>query len=1109
MKYDFSTYLKQTLNEKDDISQKPEKPKTFKEALMEVDDKQSLLDLLKNVDFNSTNTSITYNGVKYNKAEATKLLKSVLDDDDFKKLLDDNKTDIHLKNEDKDKNAKSGFLKFTDEIRKQLKSGKSNYRKSKQDFEKLGEAIVFRTACSFSKNVDDFSKICKQIFENDSDDRIKSLTTIETQMGEYGAIKGFEEYKEKNEKTNDDEAKSILDRCEPFYQKLMDQSTPDVEVLDAIDQISASIPQEFKKFYEEAQGAFEQGRENMNKNIKDPNFKWEDPITGKKAEGVDNIKAGMQKLANNLGTKADELGKKIMSSPHNLENDMMKVGVIALKVMLGGVKGIRKIADFFGFGKRSASADAFIKGCKDSRSSIKTLLDKFGSFLSKNVNLWKAFKNISNKSDSKSSGEGINASYEMSFGDYILNEETKPADGQPTEEKKEEKKPEEKKDNFQEARDKFFNDPAGFKNTGYHILDYITKNVCYLIKLANSDDLKICKIEKLENSDNTYGLTFTKSGSMTMVQDKLNLYIKSLQFYIDFCDTIEKNIKGINDKLYLGDLMATANVFDFNRTQLMRSCDKILNNEDFKQNEKLKKNIEAIKTLYNEKEGFAQITQDLLKITKDPKGFSSGGTSLTKFKAGVKQTIDRLSKLKIEPLAEAATVKFETEDDFNKFTKDLTKAFGGNFEPFKSEEEESSTNNSIKTQYEEVQKTLDELKDVNKLEDVASKFETMDSNLNSAVKSVEEMIAKLPDDDERKTAAENIKIDKNSTIGKIVYVKAAMKALKLTESVAINNILKLLTEAEGTPDVKAMIDELKKVLSSPITDENTPEKMIEKANAITKKAEEYFNKMKDTTKQNLEKYKDSPFKLLYAINSLLGGEKKDEKKPDAPAEAKKDAELLGKMFAALGEHLKDTDLMKLITTVEEQNKKLTKDLQNYLDEPGVQTQFKEYVSKLGKYSNQILPAYWVKKTIIGLHESFWYNKRLLDLLNEAENEGEEKTTETQQTENKDDLTKKTEFLFDKSLEELCNCVNVGDFLPKYEKWVENVNNLVEEIKKANNEEINKKLDELKNDDPLKLAAACARAIETLGGKKEEKKPEEQPQAEGGAKSEESEETKKS
>ena len=1061
-----STYLTQALNEKDEPKKETTQP-GLKETLNNVEDKESLLKLLSNLDFNYKTSSATYNGKPYDKKTLQKIFKDVLEDEDFKKIFDSCKNEIKLKNGDKDSETAKGFLKFIDEIRQQLKSGKSGpggYDKSEEDFRKLGEAIVFRTACSFSKNVDDFSQICKQIFDNDSDDRIKSLTTIETQLGEYGAIKGYKEYKEKNEKTNDDEAKSILERCEPFYQKLLDQSTPDVEVLDAIDQISASIPQEFKKYYEKAQGAFEEGRKTMSEEIKKPDFDWKDPITGKKAEGVDNIKAGMQKLANKLGAKADELGKKIMGSQHNLENDMMKVGVLAFKVMLGGVKGIRKALNFLGFGKRSASADAFIKGCKDSKSSITTLLSKFKSFLSGNKDFWKAFKNLSNKSDNKTSGAGINASYEMKFSDFILNEEEqkqtgeqKPAEGQPENKDKNKKEEQNKEDKqFQDAREKFFNDPSGFKNTGYHILDYITKNICFLIKLANGEDLKICTIEKIENAgENTYGLNFTKSGSMTMIQDKLNLYIKSLQFYLQFCDTIEKNVsKDILNKLYIGDLQATPNVFDFNRTQLLKSCDKILNNEDLKQNEKIKKAFTDIKLLYMEKEGFFQITKDWLTIKKNPKGFSSDGKNLLTFKQKVQDTINRLSKLKIEPLSEAAPINFKSEEDYQKFTKDLTKAFGGNFAPFKTDDEESYTNDSIKSQYDEIKKSVEELKDVNKLEDVEGKFETINDKVNTTLKSIEDMVAKLPDDDERKAKVENIKIDKEKTLNKIIYIKAAMSALNLKESVALNDIINLLNEAEETnTNFDNIKNEINDILNDEITLDNV-EAMSNKAEAIYKNIDELYNKLNDETKKKLEKYKG--IKLLYAISSI-------SKDADNNNNQQDDTQKIQKFID------ETQNIIKNITPEKIANDKFYDNLANAFKktEDGIETWCGDNEKRLELYTSKqfpdnikedIIPKVWNAKSFLTtvfndnkkqVKDSYnpFYAFDFLMLLEADEpdnNNGGDKKPE----DNKEDKKPDTKERYTKACSLIQTLLGFNEekkFIDEYTKWKENVINLAKEF----------------------------------------------------------------
>jgi hypothetical protein len=119
------------------------------------------------------------------------------------------------------------------------------------------------------------------------------------------------------------------------------------------------------------------------------------------------------------------------------------------------------------------------------------------------------------------------------------------------------------------------------------------------------------------------------------------------------------------------------------------------------------------------------------------------------------------------------------------------------------------------------------------------------------------------------------------------------------------------------------------------------------------------------------------------------------------------------------------------------------------------------------------------------------------LLNEAEEEsndngnqengngtqegGDEKKPEI----NAEELTKKAMFLVDDSLEKLMSAADVNAFKTEYSNWIKNIDTLIEEIKKANNEEINKRLDELAKEDPLKKAASCIKAIEALAKKPEE------------------------
>ena len=81
-----STYLTKALNEKDEPKKETTQP-GLKETLNDVENKESLLKLLSNLDFNDKTSSATYNGKSYDKNTLQKIFKGVLEDEDFKKNL--------------------------------------------------------------------------------------------------------------------------------------------------------------------------------------------------------------------------------------------------------------------------------------------------------------------------------------------------------------------------------------------------------------------------------------------------------------------------------------------------------------------------------------------------------------------------------------------------------------------------------------------------------------------------------------------------------------------------------------------------------------------------------------------------------------------------------------------------------------------------------------------------------------------------------------------------------------------------------------------------------------------------------------------------------------
>jgi hypothetical protein len=252
-------------------------------------------------------------------------------------------------------------------------------------------------------------------------------------------------------------------------------------------------------------------------------------------------------------------------------------------------------------------------------------------------------------------------------------------------------------------------------------------------------------------------------------------------------------------------------------------------------------------------------------------------------------------------------------------------------------------------------------------------------------------------------------------------------------------------------------------------------------------------------KEELDKYNNEPIMLLYAMSDNEGSTQNEE----VPEDLKKNTETLDKMIQALSDHTKDNNFVGLIDKVEEQNKKVNEELGKYLKEHpdgDIAKKQKELVSALGDIASQTLPALWAKNFLLrqkDANESWNRYTFLKMLLTEAEeesndngnqengNEKQEGGHEKKSEINAEELTKKAMFLVDDSLEKLMSAADVNAFKTEYSNWIKNIDTLIEEIKKANNEEVNKRLDELAKEDPLKKAASCIKAIEALAKKPEE------------------------
>ncbi len=552
-------------------------------------------------------------------------------------------------------------------------------------------------------------------------------------------------------------------------------------------------------------------------------------------------------------------------------------------------------------------------------------------------------------------------------------------------------------------------------------------------------------VDSFENNDEKYILKETEegwntlntpSGNITLIEDTTKLMSNLVDYVnknlntalVEFKDEPTKNILRAIPK----DIQFNSNI----DTNFKNWCDNL----------KTDTNIINFTSVYNNE----VITQRFNKYIEILNYFKNTSSKLEELKGitPLKNAELEFKDPKKKIFVPGIIVKKETIDDET--------------EEEQTEDTNDETNDELKSKLENITKELEELKNINgnsdklvEIENLSKKLEDIDSKIQATYND----LWKIVNTKDNKAEFDKYKVDEHTPMfQKIINVKAIMSKLGIMESVVLEEIKQLLLEDTNNKELDKVKKELKNLLDKKFEDSD-----LEKYNEI----KDELNKLDGIQKEIKEKPE-----LVLAL--------KDE---EVPEEIKKEQEKINSMVVKLSDHAKDNNFIKLIDTVADENKVYNEELKTYFEKyPEIKQKYINAANVLGgEINNQILPAIWLKNklyvdAILSKKESVeWKQKRLLNLLTEADT-----------TENYEELTKTALQLIDEDLENLMSSdKDVKAFKDLYTKWVEKVNNLIEEIKKANNEEVNKRLDELSKEDPLKKAAACVKAIEALAKKPEE------------------------
>ena len=324
MKYDFSTYLTQVLNE--DEKKKKE-----------------------------SNITINKEGNKKVVISSDTTEKELVNF--FKKYIDD----IEIKEEGDKKvyvfNGEQGEYTFENKpnlpfdklYKKALEESKDGDNKlkslDKDGFELLGKTIAYRSALTvwniINNSGDDFKQAALDVFKDNSEYSIKQLENLDSLL-DYSAAIGVVKDKKNRLDKNDAKYETLLKKCNETEEKLATK-----ENYTTIQQIKKDYEKEFKDKRDVYEKAFNDGMAEQKKDMQAKDYKWKDPATGQPPKGklaksnqaadaiFKSIQSGVE--------KADEFAKK----QQGLDKAILTLAVLGVKGMMSGGKLLKKLLTGF------------------------------------------------------------------------------------------------------------------------------------------------------------------------------------------------------------------------------------------------------------------------------------------------------------------------------------------------------------------------------------------------------------------------------------------------------------------------------------------------------------------------------------------------------------------------------------------------------------------------------------------------------------------------------------------------------------------------------------------------------------------------------------------
>ena len=985
MKYDFSTYLTQALNE------------TVKQPTYDtVDDIKKALDRW-----------VADDGEMYNAQNQDKI-----SDDTLLKIKKSKAWKEFLKNADK---------KYKDriDIIKELDTNKEQKAKAlnKDSFELLGKTIAYRSALTvwniINNSGDDFKQAALDVFKDNSEYSIKQLENLDSLLDYSAAVNVIKEKKNRLDK-NEENYESLLKKYNNTEAKLATK-----ENYTTIQQIKKDYEKEFKDKRDVYEKAFNDGMAEQKKDMQAKDYKWKDPATGlppkgklaKSNQAADAIFKAIQSGVE----KADEFAKR----QQGMDKAILTLAVMGVKGMMFGGKMLKKLLT--GFLKKTNLKDIMRYTAK-----FNDVKDKINVF-KKEYDEWKKYNDA--------------------------------------QQQKKEKTDDEKKE--EENRKKTISMKLSeLMNT--HVIPYYYCKMAIIVACFENVEGKYI-IKQENNKWSTYN---SGSGRLTIIEDNAIL--------------MERILEVVNDQLVKKGVFETLK--DESSTDAFKGIPKDLKYKK-EYADKLLKWKDKIKSVSTVSKFNKDNLKNILNVYNE-KVIVNGFASYAEFAEYV-PTAQGLVQLHDIPVAKEIVIKFDGDEDAGIPGVITGAKKENNKEEQNTEEQENNGINKeqINKDYKEINAALEELKNVNELNKVNDKFDTINSKVNDTVDQLKGVVDKETDEAKKKKLKELLMA--KTSIDKVIAIKAVMNNYKLTESVAMNEIIRLLNEdaeegtEEKTPDIEVIKKEISEIIGGDITLDNASE-YTKKSEDVYKKIADLYNAQNDDTKKKLEEYKDKPLQLLYSLGAING-----EKKEQTPVDANQTQEAINKTKQAI-ETAEDTDTIFTDKYYDELKGEL-KDVYSTID-------------KMTKNNNELLQAFLDIKIDDDIKDellpNLWLYKRFLTIISQKQEEGKKELKdsynpfyahdmlvllEAETEENKDNnnvveaLKAKT-----KAIKEILAQKDMAEFNKAYKVWKDEINKLLEKFDKIENKD--------KLTDPLQKLSAMGNYIKNKPEEKKEENP--QPAKEG-------------